>query len=64
MERLRMERHRKTLIPNWKHVEWKDSEWKDSENLKPQLESHRMERLRMEWKPQLESDSRWGIKSF
>jgi hypothetical protein len=33
MERHRMERLRKTLSPNWNHVEWKDSEWKDPEKL-------------------------------
>jgi hypothetical protein len=32
-ERLRMERLRKTLNPNWNHVERKDSEWKDLERL-------------------------------
>jgi hypothetical protein len=34
MERHRMERLRKTLSPNWNHIEWKDIEWKDSETLK------------------------------
>jgi hypothetical protein len=34
MERHRMESLRKTLSPNWNHVEWKDIEWKDSEILK------------------------------
>jgi hypothetical protein len=33
MERLRMERRRKTFSPNWNHSEWKDSEWKDIEKL-------------------------------
>jgi hypothetical protein len=31
MERFGMESLRKTVSPNWNHVEWKDSEWKDSE---------------------------------
>jgi hypothetical protein len=26
MERLRMENLRKTLSPNWNHIEWKDFE--------------------------------------
>jgi hypothetical protein len=26
-------RLRKTLSPNWNHIEWKDSEWNDSERL-------------------------------
>jgi hypothetical protein len=33
MERLRMERLRNTLSPNWNHEEGKDIEWNHSERL-------------------------------
>jgi hypothetical protein len=32
MERHRMESLRKTLSPNWNHVEWKDIEWNHVES--------------------------------